>query len=173
MEDSLQPVSQEPDTASVTTKPARWKRYARWLAALLLLSAVCTSYLLEDHIRTLRSLRRVPGTNAYVMDYYVDYHIDQIRARGMDVDHIEDGLIEVLFPDAVVSFAESIKGHFLDEKIETIPVQGEHCSTITLALKMATCCSAETWITRTMLASSCACTAVTNSSRFQCLTCIT
>jgi len=114
------------------SKPRRWKRYARWVAVLVLAGVVCGTYLTKDHIRTLQSLRRVPGTKAYVMDYYVDYHIDQIRAHGMDVEHIEDSLIDVLFPDAIASIAVGLKGQFLDETIETVPVDGEHCSTVFL-----------------------------------------
>lgn len=99
---------------------------------MVLSGVLCVTYLLKDHIRTLQSLRHVPGTNAYVMDYYADYHIDQIRAHGMDVEHIEDSLIEVIFPDAIASVATEMKGRFLDEKIETIPVDGDHCSTVCL-----------------------------------------
>ena len=39
-------------------------------------------YALKDHIRTLNSLRRIPGTNAYVMDYYVDYHMAEVRGKA-------------------------------------------------------------------------------------------
>jgi choloylglycine hydrolase len=66
------------------------------------------------------------------MDYYVDYNIDEIRAEGMDVERIEDGLINVLFPDAVASVAVDLKDRFLDEKIETLKTNGEHCSTVSL-----------------------------------------
>jgi hypothetical protein len=90
------------------------------------------AYLVKDHLRALWSLRQVTGTNAYVMDYYVDYHIDQIRSSGMDVEHIEDGLINVLFPDAIAAIAMGVKGHFLDRKIATIPTGDDHCSTVCL-----------------------------------------
>ena len=130
MEESSQHAPNE--SQSPPDRLRRWKRYARWAAVLVLAGLLCISYLLRDHIRTLQSLRRVPGTNAYVIDYYVDYHIDQIRAHGMDVEHIEDSLIDVLFPDAIASVATDMKGRFLDEKIETIPIDGEHCSTVVL-----------------------------------------
>lgn len=132
MEKSSEPAPIESPLPSPPVRSHRWKRYARWTAALVLAVALCVSYFLKDHVRTLQSLRRVPGTKAYVMDYYVDYHIDQIRAHGMNVEQVEDSLINVLFPDAIASVAVGLKGQFLDEKIETIPVEGEHCSTVFL-----------------------------------------
>jgi hypothetical protein len=123
----------EPD-ASEAPPPAtrRWRRYARWSAVVLLAAALCGAYLVKDHVRTLWSLRRVPGTNAYVMDYYVNYHIDQIRSNGMRVDQIENGLIDVFFPDAIAFVAKVVKGRFLDEKIHALPSGGDHCSTVCL-----------------------------------------
>src|SRR5262249_10200959 len=92
---------------------------------------LCAGYALKDHIRTLDSLRRVPGTNAYVMDYYADYNMDEIRAHGIDVDHVEDSLIGVFFPRWVKPFVSQLKGAYLDEPITTIAA-ADHCSTVTL-----------------------------------------
>ncbi len=113
-------------------KRRRWKRVVRWTVLATLAIAAVVAYLLKDHIRTLRSLRHIPGTNAYVMDYFVDYNIDEVRAHGMDVDHIEDSLIGVFFPDAIAKIATELKGRFLDEKIETIPTGVDRCSTVCL-----------------------------------------
>src|SRR5688572_26123530 len=103
-----QPAQRPPD------RRGRWKRYAwRTTAALLVLLAV-VAFLAKDHIRTLQSLRHIPGTNAYVMDYYVDYNIDEIREQGMDVVNVENGLINVFFPDPVSAIAMAVKERFLD-----------------------------------------------------------
>jgi hypothetical protein len=125
------PPANEPEPSPPPGRRRRWIVYARWAAVSLAIIAAGVTYLVGDHVRTLWSLRRVPGTNAYVMDYYVDYHLDEIRRHGMDIDHIEDGLINVLFPDPVASIAIDAKGRFLDEKIKTLPT-GEHCSTVAL-----------------------------------------
>ncbi len=89
------------------------------------------AYSLKDYVRTLQSLRKVPGANAYVMDYYVDYHIDEIRTRGIDIDNIQDSLIETLFPDFVAPMAKGIKRRYLPDDITTEPVT-HHCSTVAL-----------------------------------------
>jgi hypothetical protein len=86
----------------------------------------------KDHVRTLWSLRRVPGTNAYVMDYYADYNLDEIRAHGMDVQHVEDGLIDVFFPDAIASITKRVKGWYVDQPVKTISADVNRCSTVVL-----------------------------------------
>jgi hypothetical protein len=101
----------------------------RWLAFVTFGLIALISFVLQDHIRTLQSLRRVPGTNAYVMDYYADYNIEQIRAEGMDVRHVEDSLIDVFFPDLLVPLATWVKGRYLDEAIQTVTIGGDRCST--------------------------------------------
>jgi hypothetical protein len=123
--------------AAVPPKPACWKRYLRRAAIVLTVLVLCAGYAFKDHIRTLNSLRRVPGTNAYVMDYYVDYHMAEVRAHGLDVDHVEDSLIGVLFPRWIAPLASRLKGAYLDEPITTIPTgpAGEHCSTVMLHTK--------------------------------------
>lgn len=112
-------------------KPSRWKRRLAWTAVLILLVLALVAYSLKDYVRTLQSLRRVPGTNAYVMDYYVDYHIDEIRTRGIDVNHVQDSLIETLFPDFVVPIVASFKRRYLPDEVEVEPA-AHHCSTVAL-----------------------------------------
>ncbi len=115
-------------------KPPRWKRLLKQTAILLTVLVLCAGYSLKDHIRTLNSLRRIPGTNAYVMDYYVDYHIGEIRAHGIDIDHVEDSLIGVLCPRWIKPIVARLKVAYLDEPINTIST-AEHCSTVVLHRK--------------------------------------
>jgi len=117
-------------SAAPAANRRRWKRAFRIAAIVIFFAIVIASFAVKDHVRTLRSLRRVPGTNAYVMDYYVDYHIDKIRSSGMDVDNIEDSLIGTFFPDLVASFARGLKLVYLDEEITTVPTDLDRCSTI-------------------------------------------
>lgn len=120
----------EGQAPSPPAKRRRWKRILRWAVVSVFAVIALGSFLLKDHIRTLRSLRHVPGTNLYVMDYYVDYNIDQIRSEGMDINHVEDSLIQVFFPDWIASIATALKGQFIDEKVEIIPVDVKRCSTV-------------------------------------------
>jgi hypothetical protein len=125
------------ETASpAAAKPRRWRRRLRRAAVatllLMILAATVVGFLIKDHVRTLRSLRRIPGTNAFVMDYYVDYHIDKIRDRGMDVHHIEDSCISTLFPDFIVPIAIRVKHAYLSKEVKTVEDSGHHCSTVAL-----------------------------------------
>lgn len=123
--------SSEQPTAAVPPKRPRWKRLLKRTAILLTVLALCAGYTLKDHIRTLNSLRRIPGTNAYVMDYYVDYNMAEVRAHGIDVDQVEDSLIGVFCPRWIKPAVARLKGAYLDEPIATI-LTGEHCSTVML-----------------------------------------
>src|SRR5262245_53752194 len=87
--------------------------------------------MVKDYIRTLYSLRQIPGTKAYVMDYYVDYHIGEVRAHGVDVKHVDNSVIGVLLPGWTQSIAMRLKSRFLPENIEAID-SGHHCSTLML-----------------------------------------
>ncbi|MEX0614199.1 MAG: C45 family peptidase [Pirellulales bacterium] len=132
MNDTSEQNMNQVETPAPATSRRRWKRGLRLLAIAILIAVVCAAYLLKDHIRTLQSLRRIPGTNAYVLDYYVDYNIDAIRSQGMDVKNIEDGLIRVFFPKVLVPIATSQKGMFIQEEIETLPAGSHRCSTVML-----------------------------------------
>ena len=109
-----------------------------WRAGLLGASffgvAVCgmVGFWLRDSVRTLQSLRRIPGTHAYVMDYHLDYHIDELQTRGMDVAEIEDSLIRTLLPDFLVPLARSRKRGFIANKLETVELPDHHCSTLAI-----------------------------------------
>jgi hypothetical protein len=121
-----------PLKGSVATKPRRWKRRLRWMALALAIAFIAAAYGTKDYARTLNSLRRIPGTNAFVMDYYANYHLDEIRTRGMDVDHVDDSLIETLFPDLIVPIVRWIKSAYLPQSVRTIDPTGHHCSTVAL-----------------------------------------
>jgi hypothetical protein len=113
------------------SKSPRWKRYLKRTVIVITVFALYAGYALKDHIRTLESLRRIPGTNAYVMDYYADYHMDEIRTHGLDINHVEDSLIGVLCPRWVKPLVARLKGAYLTEPITTIAT-GDHCSTVAL-----------------------------------------
>ena len=100
-------------------------------AVLLAVLALCVAYALKDYVRTLHSLRRIPGTKAYVMDYYVDYNMAEVRAHGIDVNHVEESFLKVFCPKWILPLAARLKSTFLTEPIETIPT-GDHCSTVVL-----------------------------------------
>lgn len=120
---------------SETKKPGRWKRRLCWVALALAVAFTAAAWGTKDYVRTLSSLRRVPGTNAFVMDYYGDYHLEEIRTRGMDVDHVDDSLIETLFPDVIVPAFRWIKSAYLPKPLRTIDPAAHHCSTVALRSK--------------------------------------
>ncbi len=115
-------------------KPRRWVRRVKWVAIGIMVLSLVGLLIVKDHIRTLTSLRRVVGTNAYVMDYYLDYHLDKIRANGVDVHDLEGTYIKAMLPDFAVPIANRVKRAYLPKKIEPIPniVPGHHCSTVTI-----------------------------------------
>jgi hypothetical protein len=130
-------VPEQPVETTVPAKPrqGRWKRRLRRAAIAALVLLIVVGFLVKDHVRTLYSLRRVPGTNAFVMDYYVDYHLDKIRSGGMDVHNIEDSCIATLFPDFVAPIAKRLKQAYLPKKIDVVEENGNHCSTVALRSK--------------------------------------
>jgi hypothetical protein len=89
---------------------------------------------MDDYYRTLSSLRKIPGTKAYVMDYYVDYHIGKVRARGIDVAHVEDSVIRTLLPEWTTPVAMQLKSRFLPQRIRSIDTD-HHCSTLMFRAK--------------------------------------
>jgi hypothetical protein len=121
----------EPVLEKAAAKPGRWKRRFIRAAAVFSVLALCAAFLFKDYIRTLHSLRRIPGTNAYVMDYYVDYNIAEVRAHGIDVNHVEDSFLKVYCPKWILPIATRLKSSFLEEPITTISA-GEHCSSVVL-----------------------------------------
>ncbi len=94
------------------------------------------SFLGEDFVRTLDSLRRVPKTNAFVMDYYADYHIGKIRDRGVDVNNLEESYITTLFPEPLASAFSGMKRVYVPNEIKILEESNNekngHCSTVVL-----------------------------------------
>ena len=66
------------------------------------------------------------------MDYYIDYHIDKIRNRGMDVHNIEDSCIAALFPDFIQPIATRVKRAYVPKEIKVVEEGRDHCSTVAL-----------------------------------------
>ncbi len=123
------------DKVKTCRKPGRWKRLLKWIFAVTLALFALLAFLVKDDVRTLLSLRRVAGTNAYVMDYYGDYRIDKIRDRGMDVGNIEDSCLETLLPELVLPIAERLKRAYIPDHITTVEDDGHHCSTLAIQSK--------------------------------------
>ncbi len=111
-------------------RPGRFKRKLKWTALVIVLLMAITAYAIQDDVRTLRSLRRVGGTNAYVMDYYCDYGMDHIRSEGMDVDNVEDSFIGTFFPAPIAYIARQVKAAYLSDVIQPLAVDSHHCSTV-------------------------------------------
>lgn len=96
------------------------------LACLLYVSSGC------NEVRTLCSLRRIPDTNAFVMDYYLDYHIEEIRHHGMDVNNIEKTYMAALLPDILLPCARGLEQKYIPNSYQTTDNQDHHCSTVAL-----------------------------------------
>jgi hypothetical protein len=119
-------------TSSPAPKPRRWRRRLAYVAIATVVLFLAAALVVKDHVRTLCSLRRVSDTNAFVMDYYLDYHIDKIRRGGMDVDNIEDSCLGTLLPGFLTPIAARLKHAYLPKKIKTIDDRRGHCSTVAL-----------------------------------------
>jgi predicted choloylglycine hydrolase len=116
-------------TPPIAPKRRRWSRILRWTLISLGVLVVCVGLLVKDHVRTLYSLRKIPGTKAYVMDYYVDYNIGEVRTKGIDVQHVENSVIATLLPNWTHALAMRLKSKFMPQRIEAID-SDHHCSTL-------------------------------------------
>jgi hypothetical protein len=125
---------------SAPTGPRKWRRAARrvapFTAAVFLVGAAVVTVAVKDHVRSLWSLRRVPNTNLYVMDYYGRYNLQEVRERGMDVSNPEAGLIRVFLPSWLVPVADHINGPGAKDWSEARPAGPAHCcSTVSARTK--------------------------------------
>lgn len=110
----------------------RWKslkRVSRWAACLSFALVVVIVWTVADDIRTLTSLCRIEGTNAYVMDYYCDYHLEKLR-DGMDVHNLEGEFIDAYFPWGVAALAKRLRTAFSPATIGVPLGHTEFCSTV-------------------------------------------
>lgn len=110
-------------------------RVARWAFALTFLASVVAAYLLWNPVQSLRSLRRIPGTNAYVMDYYGDYNLEQVRREGIDHQDIEGSFIRVLMPRYLAPIVERVKRAYIPKPVRElgeVSSAAHHCSTVAL-----------------------------------------
>jgi predicted choloylglycine hydrolase len=129
----IQELAELKPQAPSPTRRSRWKSRLKWLGLITLAAVLVAAFIVKDYVRTLSSLRRVPGTNAFVMDYYLDYHLDEIRQRGMDVKHLDDSCLETLFPDFTLPVMSYFKRQYLPKPVRTTDHKGDHCSTIVLS----------------------------------------
>jgi predicted choloylglycine hydrolase len=117
-------------TGTTAVNRRHWPLVLRGSMVALLLLLAGVLFYFKDQYRTLASLRRIPGTNAYVMDYYVDYNIDEVRKRGIDPGQVEDSILAVYTPKILLPLVRYFKDAYVDESIETIDIPGHHCSTL-------------------------------------------
>jgi hypothetical protein len=106
----------------------------KWGAVCMSALVLIAAFIVKDYVRTLTALRRVPGSNAYVMDYYIDYHLDEIRAHGVDVDDLEGSFIAALLPGFAEPIAHRVKRAYVPKRIEPLESPGEmhRCSTVAM-----------------------------------------
>ncbi len=100
---------------------------------VLILSIAATfisCWAVRDHVRTMLSLQRVDGTNIYVMDYYANYDMEEIRRDGMDIEDVEGSYIRALLPNWIAPIALQLKSSFVPDDVPVINSTGHHCSTI-------------------------------------------
>lgn len=116
----------------VRRKSRRWLKRLKWVSVGVTILFLVALFVIRNHLRTLTSLRRVAGTNAFVMDYYVDYNPDQIRKQGLDLNDLEGSYIRILLPSFAVPIADRVKRAYLPTKVEPIPESklGHFCSTL-------------------------------------------
>jgi hypothetical protein len=95
---------------------ARLRRVLVVGLALVSISAAAFLCVARNHIRSLWSLRQVPGTRMYVMDYYCGYNAAGLYERGVDPEDIPGSLIRNYFPRFVSPIAEALGGHAKGER---------------------------------------------------------
>ena len=89
----------------------RFRRTIVLALALVTIGAAVSLCAARNHIRSLWSLRPVPGTKMYVMDYYCSYNPAGLYAHGIDKDDIPGSLIRNYYPPLLAPICEAIGGH--------------------------------------------------------------
>lgn len=118
---------------TTTSTVSRWAKWKRWFGRILIVVAfalLATAWFIRPHVRTLLSLKQIDGTNIYVMDYYANYDMDEIRREGMDVTDIEGSYIDALFPRLVAPFARLLKTAYVPDDVSIVDSLGHHCSSV-------------------------------------------
>ena len=126
------PDAQINKSTTASAKSKRWKRLLKRIAIVSILILLLGAFVVRNHVRTLWSLQKIRGTNAYVMDYYCDYNLEEIRVDGVDPQRIEDSCIETFFPDAIVPIVTRIKTAYVPSEINSRNDNRHHCSTVSL-----------------------------------------
>ncbi len=135
MTDSLVNSNNGPDAAHPTlVRRRRWLRafthVALALTVLLLLGVLLLAMLVKDHVRSLWSIRQVPGTKMFVMDYYGSYNLEEIRKHGIDVGDPVGSLVRVTLPGFLVRFIADHTRDKLPPPKEPIRRAVHSCSTV-------------------------------------------
>jgi len=124
--------SAEPPTTAPPKRRRRWLRLLRRaaisLVVLCLIGAIVFGIVAKDHIRSLWSLRRVPNTNMYVMDYYGSYNAAGLREHGVDPEDVPGSLIRNFLPRFLVPIGDALSGH--EEGVRSWREPGHSCSTV-------------------------------------------
>ena len=108
------------------------KRRRRWTSVLTLTFLTIFTFQIRNHLRTFHSLRRVPGTNLDVMDYYCGYNLDEIRSTGIDPRQVETSIVDTFFPTPIAAIALRVKRFYIPEEINSGAPGADHCSTVML-----------------------------------------
>jgi hypothetical protein len=82
----------------------------------------------RNQIRSLWSLRQIPGTKMFVMDYYCGYNAAGLYEHGIDRQDIPGSLIRNYYPPVLAPLCEVIGGHVKGQRKWH---NGDHaCSTV-------------------------------------------
>jgi len=123
----LQPLDRPPRSRKLLRAAGR---VALVLAALLLLGAVALIVAFKDPLRTMGSLQRVPGTKMFVVDYYGDYNLKEIREHGMDVADPIASFARVLLPEWLARLAAESTRNQIPPVREPVRRPAHSCTTV-------------------------------------------
>lgn len=106
------------ETITSSTPPRRpsslkrkLKRTALACVVLLAVGVSIFGVIARNYIRSIWSIRHIPNTKMYVMDYYASYNLDELAKSGTDPNDVEGSLFRALLPDLLIPIAEMISGH--------------------------------------------------------------
>lgn len=100
--------------ASARTSRSAWRKLKRCIllaATVLAVGVSAFAFGVRDHIRSIWSIRRIPNTKMYVMDYYASYNLEELAESGTDPNDVEGSLFRALLPDVLLPIANLISGH--------------------------------------------------------------